>query len=108
MAVTDTPETQADQARMEGPLAGSPADIRQQLSADMQRLGRRIARIREHPLRLAAILLLAWGCAYLLYLSIYTNNFSGACYGIRWFVPLLPAGYLLPFAGEKHLHPLER
>jgi hypothetical protein len=63
---------------------------------------------REHRLRLAALLLSAWLAAFLAYLSIYTNNFSGACYGIRWLVPLLPTGYLVLFAGWELLHRSER
>jgi hypothetical protein len=64
--------------------------------------------LREHPLRWAAVYLGGASVVYLVYLALFTNNYSGGCYGVRWFVLLLPAIYLLLFGGWELLSRWER
>jgi hypothetical protein len=47
---------------------------------------------RERPLLLLAC---GWGAGTWLTYAVLSNNYAGACCSVRWFVPLLAAGYYL-------------
>ncbi len=61
--------------------------------------GWKITKLRKHPMRLTAVWLLIASVSLVCYLCVFTNNYSGTNYGIRWFVLLLPSAYLLMYAG---------
>jgi hypothetical protein len=62
----------------------------------------------EHPLHLAAVYLGGACVAFVLYLAVFTNNYAGVCYGVRWFVLVLPTAYVLLFGGWDRLSLGER
>ncbi len=46
----------------------------------------------------------AWSIATWLLYGLFSNNYSGQCYSIRWFIPLLAPGFLVLAIFLKHFH----
>ena len=70
--------------------------------------GMRIARNSGPGIRYFVLLIAFWSVLFMGYLAVFTNNFSGACYGVRWFVSLMPGGYWLLFAGWDYFRHREK